>query len=386
MAIKELLSRFVTVVADPYSEAKRRKEQGQKVIGWLPTDVPEEIIHAAGAFPVGILGTNNNIRLVDTHLQVWVCSLMRSSLEMELRGELDFLDGIIIPQTCDTTRAMLGLWRKNCRTPYVDNFLMPKQVKRPSAREYLIGELTRLKTNFEQLTGKIITNEDLGVSILLFNKNRQFLRRMFEIHSAHPGLLTSREIYTVIKASMFMDKSEHNLILQDLIPALEQKAAESADKPNSKARLVISGGIWEPPEIMDLIEEAGGVVVGDDLLTGMRYLSPDANEQGNPLEALADRQLNKIPFAGFDNQIYERRRFLLNLVGHSKARGLIFLHLKFCEPENYDYNDMRNALNSAGIPNLRLETEIGNPPLGQIRTRLETFIEMIGGNPIERTF
>jgi len=63
--------------------------------------------------------------------------------------------------------------------------------------------------------------------------------------------------------------------------------------------------------------------------------------------------------------------------------GLIFLHLKFCEPENYDYNDMREGLNSAGIPNLRLETEFTNPSLGQIRTRLEAFIEMIGGDLIE---
>ncbi|MDA8233766.1 MAG: 2-hydroxyacyl-CoA dehydratase family protein [Clostridia bacterium] len=385
MVIKELMNRFFTVVADPYSEAKRRKEQGQKVIGWLPTDVPEELIHAAGAFPVGILGSSNNIRLADTHLQVWVCSLMRSSLEMELCGDLDFLDGIIIPQTCDTTRALSGLWRKVCRTPYVEDFLLPKQVKRPSAREYLTGELARIKTSLEQVTGKKISDETLDTSIRLFNENRQLLRRMFEIHTHQPGLLTSREVYTVIKAAMYMDKAEHNGILRDLIRALEHKAAESAGTPDSKARLVISGGVWEPPEIMDLIEEAGGVVVGDDLLTGMRYLTPDVDEERNPLEALADRQLNKIPFGGFDNQNYERRRFLLDLVRNSEARGLIFLHLKFCEPENYDYNDMREALNSAGIPNLRLETEVANPSLGQIRTRLEAFIEMIGGNPIERT-
>lgn len=386
MAIEELLKLFDTVVADPYSEAKKRKEQGEKVIGWLPTDIPEELIHAAGAFPVGILGSISNIRLADTHLQVWACSLMRSSLEMGLRGELDFLDGLLVPQTCDTTRAMVGIWRKNCRTPYVDSFQIPKQVKRPSAREYLIGELARLKTELEQVTGNVITDDALGVSIQLFNKNRQLLRRMFEIHTEHPGLITSRAVYTIIKASMFMNKAEHNRILQDLIQAMEQKLAEKADKPNkpnSKVRLVISGGVWEPPEIMDLIEEAGGVVVGDDLLTGMRYLSPDGNEKGNPLEALADRQLNKIPFSGFDNQNYERRQFLLNMVRQSTAAGLIFLHLKFCEPENYDYNDMREALNSVGIPNLRLETEVANPSLGQIRTRLEAFIEMIGGNPIE---
>ncbi len=161
------------------------------------------------------------------------------------------------------------------------------------------------------------------------------------------------------------------------------KTSKLEGQPNSKVRLVISGGVWEPPEIMDLIEEAGGVVVGDDLLTGARYLGPDADEEGNLLEALADRQLKKIPFSGFDNQEYERRRFLVDLVNRSEAKGLVFLHLKFCEPENYDYNDMREGLNSVRIPNLRLETEFTNPSLGQIRTRLEAFIEMIGGDTFE---
>jgi len=238
--------------------------------------------------------------------------------------------------------------------------MLPKQVNRPSAREYLIGELTRLKTELEQETGVVITDERLRASIRLFNENRQLLRRMFEIHVSHPGVISSREAYTVIKAAMTMDKAEHNKLLRALIRELELKVSalvKHADQPNSKVRLIISGEVWEPSEIMDLIEEAGGVVVGDDLLTGARYLGPDAAE--------------------------ERRRFLIDLVRQSKAMGLIFLHLKFCEPENYDYNDMREGLNSAGIPNLRLETEFTNPSLGQIRTRLEAFIEMIGGDLIE---
>ena len=386
MAIEKYLSRFAAAVDSPYEEAQRRKAQGQKIIGWLLTDVPEELIHAAGAFPVGVLGSNKNIRLADTHLQVWVCSLMRSSLEMGLNGELDFLDGILIPQTCDTTRAMVGIWRKTCKIPYIENFMLPKQVNRPSAREYLIGELARLKNKLEQETGVVISDERLCASIRLFNENRQLLRRMFEIHVSHPEVISSREAYTVIKAAMTMDKEEHNKLLGDLLRELEQKVSELVkqhDQPNSKVRLIISGEVWEPPEIMDLIEEAGGVVVGDDLLTGARYLGPDAAEDGNLLEALADRQLKKIPFGGFDNQDYERRRFLIDLVRQSKAMALIFLHLKFCEPENYDYNDMREGLNSAGIPNLRLETEFTNPSLGQIRTRLEAFIEMIGGDLIE---
>lgn len=206
---------------------------------------------------------------------------------------------------------------------------------------------------------------------------------MFEIHTSHPEMISSRQAYTIIKAAMYMDKEDHSQRLRDLMKEMEPILAKAAVQVSSKVRLVISGGVWEPPEIMDLIEESGGVVVGDDLLTGNRYLGPDAVEEGDPLEALADRQLGKIPFGGYDNPETERRCFLVDLVQRSKAQGMIFLHLKFCEPENYDYNDMREALDLAGIPNMRIETEFTNLSLGQIRTRLEAFIEMIGGDLFE---
>jgi benzoyl-CoA reductase/2-hydroxyglutaryl-CoA dehydratase subunit BcrC/BadD/HgdB len=58
---------------------------------------------------------------------------------------------------------------------------------------------------------------------------------------------------------------------------------------------------------------------------------------------------------------------------------MIFIHLKYCEPENFDYPDMKSACESAGIPTVKVETELGNISLGQLETRLQAFLEMIGG-------
>lgn len=375
-AIDDLLKHFYKTVADPYSEARKRKAQGQKVIGWLPTDVPEELIHAAGAFPIGILGTNENIHLADAHLQTWACSLMRGCLEQGLNGNLDFLDGVIIPHTCDTTRMLVGIWRNTLNTPYIDNYLLPRQVDRPSARTYLKGELARLRGNLENCTGTAVTDEKLQASIKIYNLHRTALRHLYEYHSANTGAISSHALYTVIKAAMFMDKAEHTTLVNELLKAL------AAVKPlqENRLRIAISGGVWEPPEILELIEELGAVVVADDLLTGARYLGQDVEAGDDLLDALAVRQLNRIPFGGFDSIARERRKFLVETVKKADAQGMVFLHLKFCEPENYDYNDMREAMNQAGIPCIRLETEYANTSLGQARTRLQAFVEMMGGN------
>ena len=376
MVIDDLLKRFNDVVADPYAEARKRREGGQKVIGWLPTDVPEELIHAAGAFPVGILGTNEPIHLADAHLQSWACSLMRGCLEQGLKGTLDFLNGIIIPHTCDTTRMLVGIWRHALKTPYIDNYLMPRQVDRPSARTYLKGELARLKSNLEECTGQLVTDKALRESIKVYNANRLAMRRLYEFHGTNTGVISSRALYTVIKAAMFMDKAEHTALVEELL----QEIGKVEPRNDERIRLTLSGGVWEPPEILEMIEELGGVVVADDLLTGARYLGPDVDTTGDLLDALAYRQLNRIPFGGFDSTIRGRSTFLVELVRGARAQGMVFLHLKFCEPENYDYRDMRKAMTEAGIPSIRLETEYANTSLGQLRTRLQAFMEMMGGN------
>jgi bcr-type benzoyl-CoA reductase subunit C len=375
MATEELLKRFFEVVADPYAEARRRKQQGQKVIGCLLTDVPEELIHAAGAFPVSILGANDNIHLADAHLQTWACSLMRSCLEQGLNGTLDFLDGIIIPITCDTTRMMPGIWRHVLKIPYIDNYLMPRQVDRPSARTYLKGELLRLKNNLEGCAGQVITNQGLNESINIYNANRLALRRLYEFHAQNTAAISSRALYTVLKAAMFMDKAEHTVLVEELLSELTAVQPSKDDR----VRLAVSGGVWEPPEILDMIEELGAVVVADDFLTGARYLHADIETSDDLFDALAVRQLNRIPFGGYDSLARERRAFLVEIAEKADAHGMLFLHLKFCEPENYDYKDMREAMNQAGIPNIRLETEYNGTSLGQARTRLQAFIEMIGG-------
>ncbi|KKM12506.1 hypothetical protein SY88_02925 [Clostridiales bacterium PH28_bin88] len=375
--VERILARLEQVLQNPIECVNLYKsEQRTRVVGWLLTDVPEELIHAAGALPFGITGSIGGFTWADAHLQTWACSLMRGCLEIALQGKLSCLDGLIIPHTCDTTRNLSGIWKQARPLPWMENFLMPRQVDRPSAKPYLIGEFGRLKAKLEHCTGNEITVPRLKESIMLYNQNRLFLRSLFQYHVKNPGILGNRAIYNIIKSSMVMPKEEHNRLLIDLTEVLPPEPEERA----SRLRLVLSGKVWEPPEIMDILDEEQVVVIADDFATGHRYITADVPETGDPIEALADRQINRMPFACYNTIRYDRRNFLVNLV-REKANGLIFVHFKYCEPENFDYPDMRSALETAGIQTLRIETEVGNVSLGQMRTRLQAYLEMLrGGN------
>jgi len=378
----ELIETFESALINPADQVRQWKtEQNSGAIGFLMSDVPEELIHAAGLFPYGIINGKAELEKADTHLQAWVCSHARNSLALALGGNLDFLDGLIVPQTCDTTRMLLDLWKHVRPLAYMEDFRLPRQVDRPSVGKYIIGELERIKYRLEQYIGRSIKPEDLKHSITLYNHNRKLMRRLVDLHAQNPVLISNRELYTIINAAMIMPREKVNELLVKIVSTLEDDLnATEVDKEH--VRILLSGTLLEPMDILDYIEEFGGAVVGDDFQNGYRYIEADVATRGSLIEALADRQLNRIPSAAFDPAHNPRRFFLANLANEKKVQGAIFLHLKFCEPENFDSYDNLQAMQNAGIPAMRLETQFGRSGLGQLRTRVHAFMEMVGGENV----
>lgn len=383
--VKDFCEEFERLTADPTREIRRLKSgKAPRIIGFLPTDVPEELLHAAGAHPFGIVTYDGaQVNRADSHLQTWACSLARCTLGMALAGSLDHLNGLIIPLICDTTRMMSGIWKQVKPFIFMENFLLPRQVDRPSAKQYLIGELGRLKARLEQFMDRPVTAEDLKKSNAAYNHNRRLLRKLYELHVRRPDLVGNRAVYSAIKSSMFTSREIHSEMLSGLIAAVEREApGKKSAGAAHRVRVMLSGKLGEPPAFMDILDESGAVCVADDLCTGYRYIATDVAEEGDPLEALAGRQLRRLPLACFVSNKLDRPEFLVNRAKEARAAGVIFLHLKFCEPENYDYPSLRGALFAAGIPNLRVETEVGNVSRGQISTRVQAFMEMLGGGEI----
>ncbi len=378
MSLAELIDPFVNALENPARQVEQWKaEQGGRAVGFLMTDVPEELIHAAGFFPYGITGGNRGLEKADAHLQTWACSYVRSCLALALGGKLDYLDGLIVPQTCDTTRMLLDLWKHVRPLPYMEDYRLPRQVDRPSARNYLISELERIREGLEKYAGRPIAKESLKNSIVLYNHNRQLMRELVDIHAKNPGVIGSRELYTVINGSMVMPREFVNELLVKIVDQLQEPL--DTERGDKHLRLVLSGTLLTPLEILDLIDDWGGAVIGDDFQNGYRYIEADVALEGDLITALADRQLNRIPSAAYDIAQRPRRVFLTNLAKEKKARGVIFLHLNFCEPENFDYYDNLQAMQKEGIPATRIETQFGQSTLGQLRTRLQAFLEMVGG-------
>jgi len=373
--MESVLQSLLEVAANPAQEVTAWKQRtGGKVVGWLPIYVPEEIIHAAGALPVSLWGGRTEIVRADAHLQGFACSVVRAVLEYGLKGAYSMVDGFIFPSTCDHIQNTADIWADLFPPLPKFDLVYPANRQSQAALVYLEQLFTGLEQWLEELTGQEVTEEKLRESIRIYNCYRALLAELYSLRSRRPESLSGPEMGQIIKASLFLEKTEFNRRLSELLPWLENRKA----RPAPKARLAVTGIMAEPLEILAILDELGGAVVADDLALGARILRAPVKEELPPLAALADRHLRLGPCSTLYDCRKGRGAHLQQLVAEHAADGVLFMNMKFCELEEFDYPVLKAELERAGIPLLFLEVEQQMAALGQVRTRLQAFLEVLG--------
>lgn len=370
----EAILKFQQVVNDPATYLQTIKGR-RKIIGYCCTYAPEEIIYAAGVHPVRIFGTKAGISRADAHLQAYSCSLVRGVLEDALAGNLNVLDGMIFPHTCDSIQRLSDIWRLNCTFTWHADVVLPVKLDTDAARTYMVDVLKKFRRELEAWLGAPITDEALRQSYATYNRLRALLKRVYELRSANPALIRGSEVAALVKGSMIMDRAEAVALLEDVVQSLEKAAVPAG--AGERKRILVSGGLCDHPEIYDIIEASGGVVVWDDLCSGSRFFEGQIALAGDPIEALAQRFLDRIICPAKHLTNTARGENLVRIARDHQASGVVFLLLKFCDPHAFDYPYLKGFLDQASIPSMLLEIEQELPSSGQLATRFEAFVGML---------
>jgi benzoyl-CoA reductase subunit C len=347
-----------------------------KVVGCYPVYTPVELIHAAGMLPVGIIGAGNRLEIAhaDSRFQSFVCSIVKSTLELGLTERLKFLDGIVFHSICDPARNLGSVFKRNFPDLMVEYIHFPQNMTSPHTVDYLIAEYQRLGTSYEQLSGKKITEEALRNSIILYNEQRRLLRQLYAIRRDTPQNLSTVECYVLTRIGTLLPPEEHISILKENLPQL----LERNEKPKDRIRVVLEGSFCEQPpiELLDGLESAGCYILDDDILTGWRWFLGDISVEGDPMRNLADAYLNHSVYSGVKHDTREpKAKHLIDKFKETGAAAVLILAAKFCEPALFDYALYKRALEKEGIPHLCLEFEEKMWIFDKARTEVETFVE-----------
>ena len=362
---------------DPYPSIREwKKATGRAVIGSTIADVPEEVIYAFGFLPVALLGTHKPLKRAPSLLPDNACSLARSNLELALSYEGDLFDGFVLPQVCDTTQHLSDIWRINFPNTYVECFLAPRQKDRPSARYWVKEETERLVASLGKRFGRSVSDEDLRASFALHNRNKELLKDIYEIKRQYPSSITNKEFFSLIKLSMQVDKAEFNGTLERIRDTLPRV------KDGGSTDVILAGITCEPPEIFDLFDEIKLNVVADTLVTGSRYLEGMIPEGTDPMDALTERHFKRGFYSPIHDDVFRGFNELKALCDQFKPKAIIYVHIEFCESEEYDLPDLKTMIRKEGIPMHILSTEFQTLSLSHVRTRLQAFFESLHGGAL----
>ena len=368
----EILENLMAAARAPLSEWPARYP-GRQPMGYLCSYVPEEIMHAAGLTPVRLRGTAAPIRYADAHLQSFACALCRSTLDQVLSRDLEFLAGTVFAHTCDAMQALADLWRIS--TPdshFVSTVMQPSNLGSPTARAYLVAELSRFRQQLADLAGRPIGDDDLRASIVLYDETRRLVHELQGMREQ----LSVPGFFTVLDAAQMMPRDLFNPLLAELLAAMKENAGQAELIRRNSVRLFLVGAVLDEPRLLDLIDETGALVVGDDLCSGSRHFHGQVGSSGDPIANLADYYLERPPCPTKFCPTSDSSRSLLEQVRQTRAGGVVFTLEKFCEPHAFDYALVQPALDRAGVPHLLLEME-QTPSLEGLRTRLQAFVEML---------
>jgi bcr-type benzoyl-CoA reductase subunit C len=306
------------------------------------------------------------------------CGFTRSLVDQAAKGDFGILDVILFGDHCVQLLGAADAIRMQLPNTRVVFYQLISSMNDPWTHGRAMESLAGLKHELEEVVGHPVGDDALHASIRLFNKNRQMIRRLYDLRRQGRTTLTSMQMQHIVKSSMIMDKAQHNALLETLLDEVEQEVPSK----RRGVRLHLSGHFCQAPklEILNLIESCGATIVGDDLYHGFRYVSTDVREDGDPIDALAGWYMarnTKVPCPTRVQNNVDWDAYLINAVREEKADGVIVLMAKFCEPHMYYYPEVKEAFERHSVPHLLVETEHESLALEGLRTRVETFVEVV---------
>jgi len=374
-------------ISNHFSNSFKTTKDERFRIGWLCTYTPEEIILSAGFTPTRILG-EDRVNKAEGYFPINFCPYLKSSWESIL-NDINKLSAIVFANSCDGMRRAYDIC-KNYK-PQTPSFMLdvPK-INTGASLAHFSNNLSELAGFLEELKKSKIEFVTLKKSIELVNKKRTLLKKLNYYYSEFDGLVDDPDFFDILKLSMI---SEPEIFIQDLCAYLEKIAEESAtieiagagENNGFPPRIMIIGNFINESKLWESFKELNCKIAVTDLCNSSRYYEGLVEDKGNAsknntienlLVTVAARYLNKPQCMRMANLGIKLKEVQENITNNN-IKGVIFFSMKFCDNTLLFYPLLRQHLGETGVQSLFLEIEHNNFSEGQVKTRIQAFLEIL---------
>jgi benzoyl-CoA reductase/2-hydroxyglutaryl-CoA dehydratase subunit BcrC/BadD/HgdB len=359
------------------------KKAGRKIIGSYCVFVPEEIALAANATLVGLCsGADFAMEEVERILPRNTCALIKSSFGFKLGKVCPYLesaDMIVGENTCDGKKKAYESLSDLVKNLYVMDL---PQVKSDHGKALLKAEYNRFRKAVEELTGIPVSDKSLKQAIRTVNAKRTAIHRLSALRKADPAPISGLDALLANQVFFYDNPERFTESVHKICDELENRIAEKNGVfPENTPRILVSGCPQAVPnwKLPFIVESSGAVIVGEESCVGERGTRNLTDETGETIEQMMDAIADR--YFQVDCAIFtpnpDRLKHIQEMVAAYNADGVIHYGLQFCQPYLMESMPVEKAMEDANIPCLRIETDYSMEDVGQLKTRIEAFIEQL---------
>jgi benzoyl-CoA reductase/2-hydroxyglutaryl-CoA dehydratase subunit BcrC/BadD/HgdB len=357
------------------------KQGGGKVVGYVYSYIPEELIIAAGAVPFRVRATGSDETSLSAPYYTEInCGVVRYLFNSVLKHDYDFFDGFVGSNICDQMRRTYDNWSIQENSPCCGFVYIPK-ARTERAFETYAESLVKLKTSLEERLGTKVTKESLNEAVAQKNRIRALQRRLYDLMKLERPPVSGADVHAVMVAGASVPPSDYEKLLAELLAELE--GVEGERRP--QARFVLTTGELDNPQLVSIIESQGGSVVASSMLYGLLACKDDVPEEtDDPLRAIARHYFFSTPTycPRIMGTVNERLSYVTDLVKEYRADGVISYSTTFCEQWEFEQNFLDKYLAGVGVPHFALDCDYLLSGEGQVKTRVQAFQETVRGGAL----
>jgi benzoyl-CoA reductase/2-hydroxyglutaryl-CoA dehydratase subunit BcrC/BadD/HgdB len=376
---------FFQVLSDIYMDLKNvEKPADTKIVGTYCVMVPDELIYAVGAQPVKLCsGSYIAFAIGDDLVPRDACPLIKAVMGFQAMEVMPIYDDcalMVVPITCDCKKKMAGMLKERVPTYALH---VPTAKSDDSDMEQYVHELYQLIPELEAVTGQSITYQSLAESIDAMGFAQYQMSKFNEYKKHVPALIKGTHAMALMNAFSYLPVAQWSqqlhILNQELARRKKDQHYVSKDK---QPRIMITGSpiIFPNIKIPLLIEETGGILVGDETCMGERSLYDptvvvDQSFDGL-MRSLANRYTRPCTCPTFvDNS--QRIYRIKQMIADHQVQGVVYHVLRGCLVYDFEYQTLEDELGQLGIPVIRVESDYNEEDIEQLRIRIEAFIELI---------
>lgn len=374
--LPEIFEEFAEGRQNAFLNVKKIKDQNKPVIGIFCTFFPQELAIAMGAAVVSLCATSDEtIPAAELDLPKNLCPLIKSSYGFGKTDKCPFFyfsDLVVGETTCDGKKKMyeyLGQFKP------VHVMQLPNQVSEEGITFYR-NEIVKMKEKLETFFEVTITEDDIRMAIKVKNAERSAIKRLYSVMKNDPAPISGEDLMNTLVGTTFNFDRESIPIQMD---ALVEKIEKEGNKEGKKPRILVTGCPMggATMKVIKAIEEAGAVVVAYDNCTGAKAVEENVDESiADVYEALARKYMNIGCSVMSPNN--NRLKLISELIDDYKVDGVVDMELHACHTYNVEKLTIeRFVTEEKNIPYIQVETDYSQADVGQLKTRLSAFVEML---------